>query len=150
MRTEGQARWIGVKLVILLKPSGKCCSWSAVVTEPTTSGSYLCHHLGKKPVWGFIESRFTRMELETFIPSEVGQKEKDKYHMISHIWNLIDSRNELFHRRETHWHGKETCGCQGGGRGSGIDWEFGINRWKLLPLEWISNEILLYSTGKYI
>ena len=34
--------------------------------------------------------------------------------------------------------------------GSGMDWEFGVNRCKLLPLEWISNEILLYSTGNYI
>ena len=31
-----------------------------------------------------------------------------------------------------------------------MDWEFGVNRCKLLPLEWISNEILLYSTRKYI
>ena len=31
-----------------------------------------------------------------------------------------------------------------------IDWEFEVNRCKLLPLEWISNEILLYSTGNYI
>ena len=28
-----------------------------------------------------------------------------------------------------------------------MDWEFGVNRCKLLPLEWINNEILLYSTG---
>ena len=31
----------------------------------------------------------TWRELETLILSEVSQKEKDKYHMISHIWNLI-------------------------------------------------------------
>ena len=31
----------------------------------------------------------TWTELETLILSEVSQKEKDKYHMISHIWNLI-------------------------------------------------------------
>ena len=31
----------------------------------------------------------TWMELETLILSEVSQKEKVKYHMISHIWNLI-------------------------------------------------------------
>ena len=30
----------------------------------------------------------TWMELETLILSEVSQKEKDKYHMILHIWNL--------------------------------------------------------------
>ena len=31
-----------------------------------------------------------------------------------------------------------------------MDWEFGVDRGKLLPLERISNEILLYSTGNYI
>ena len=44
----------------------------------------------------------TWMELETFILSEVSQKEKDKYHLISHIWNLIHSTNEPFHRKENH------------------------------------------------
>ena len=28
--------------------------------------------------------------------------------------------------------------------------ELGVNRYKLLHLEWISNEILLCSTGKYV
>ena len=36
----------------------------------------------------------TWMELETLILSEVSQKEKDKYHMTSHIWNLIQGTNE--------------------------------------------------------
>ena len=36
------------------------------------------------------------------------------------------------------------------GMGNGMDWKFGVNRCGLLPLEWISNEILLYSTGNYI
>ena len=31
-----------------------------------------------------------------------------------------------------------------------MDWEFGVSRFKLLHLEWISNEVLLYSTGNYI
>ena len=31
-----------------------------------------------------------------------------------------------------------------------MDWELRVNRCKLLHLEWISNEILLYSTGNYI
>lgn len=30
--------------------------------------------------------------------------------------------------------------------GSGMDWGFGISRCKLLCLEWIRNEVLLYST----
>ena len=33
-----------------------------------------------------------------------------------------------------------------GGGGSGMDWEFWVNRCKLLPSEWIINENLLYST----
>ena len=33
--------------------------------------------------------------------------------------------------------------------GSGRDWEFGISRCKLLHLEWISDEVLLYTTGNY-
>ena len=44
----------------------------------------------------------------------------------------------------------QTYGCQGGGGGSGMDWESGVNGCKLLPLEWISNEILLYSVGNCI
>ena len=36
------------------------------------------------------------------------------------------------------------------GGGSGMDWESGVNRCKILYLEWISNEILLHSTGNYI
>ena len=34
--------------------------------------------------------------------------------------------------------------------GSGLDWEFGVSRFKLLHLAWISNEILLYGTVNYI
>ena len=38
----------------------------------------------------------------------------------------------------------------GGGGGHGMDGESGVNRCKLLPLEWISNAIMLYSTGNYV
>ena len=34
--------------------------------------------------------------------------------------------------------------------GSGMDEEFGVSRCKPLHLEWISNGVLLYSTGNYI
>ena len=33
--------------------------------------------------------------------------------------------------------------------GSGMDREFGVGRCKLLHLEWIISEVLLYSTGNY-
>ena len=37
-----------------------------------------------------------------------------------------------------------------GGGGNGMDWELGVNRYKLLLLEWIYNEILLCSTENYL
>ena len=92
------------------------------------------------------------MEPETLILSEVRQKEKDKYHMISLISEIqcMAQMNLSTEKKQSHGHGEETCGCQGGGGGSGMDWEFGVSRCKLLHLEWISNEILLYSTGNCI
>ena len=64
----------------------------------------------------------TFMELVSFILSEVSQKDKDKYHMITYMWNLIYGTNAPIYRKETitHGHGKQTCACQGGGGGNGI------------------------------
>ena len=38
------------------------------------------------------------------------------------------------------------------GEEEGVGWigELGVNRCRLLPLEWISNEMLLCSTGNYV
>ena len=52
-------------------------------------------------------------------------------------------------QKQTHRYREQTCGCQGGGWGTGKDWEFGVSRCKLLHTEWI-NKVLLYSTGNYI
>ena len=41
------------------------------------------------------------MQPEIFILSEVSQKEKDKYHVISHLWNLIYGTNEPIYRKES-------------------------------------------------
>ena len=53
-------------------------------------------------------------------------------------------------KKQIHGLGEQTGGCQEGGGESGRDWEFGVSRCKVLHLEWISNEILLYSTGNCI
>ena len=47
-------------------------------------------------------------------------------------------------QKQTHGHREQMCDGQVGWRGSGMDWEFGVDRCKLLHLEWISNEVLLY------
>ena len=53
--------------------------------------------------------------------------------------------------KQTHRHREQICGCQGG-REEGVGWdgEIGAGRCKLLHLEQINNEFLLYSTGNYI
>ena len=89
----------------------------------------------------------TWMELEILILSGVSHKETQ--YGITYIWNLMYGTNESFCRKETDGLGEQTCGCQGEGEGggSGMDWRFGVSRCKLLHLEWISNEVLLYSAG---
>ena len=59
--------------------------------------------------------------------------------------------NEPIYRRETNsqtWT-RDLWLPRGHGE-SERDWEFGVRRCKLLLLEWIRNEVLLYSTGNYI
>ena len=41
------------------------------------------------------------MDLEIIILSEVSQKEKDKYHDITYVWNLKYDTNEHTHEIET-------------------------------------------------
>ena len=54
--------------------------------------------------------------------------------------------------KQTPGHREQTEGCQGGGEelGGGMEWEVGISRSKLLYIEWINNQALLYSTKSYI
>ena len=60
-------------------------------------------------------------------------------------WTLKHGTNEPLYR-----HREQTWGCQGGGGGSGMDWEFGVSRCQLGPLEPMSNAILLCSTGNSV
>ena len=53
----------------------------------------------------------------------------------------------LSNNKQTQKHREQTCGCSWG---SGMDREFEVGNYKLLHLEWISNEVLLYSTGDSI
>ena len=44
---------------------------------------------------------------------------------ITYIWNLMYGTNELFHRKEIHGLGEQTCGCHGG---RGKEW-VGLGIW---------------------
>ena len=63
------------------------------------------------------------------------ERERQIPYDVTYIWNLIYDTNEPFHRKENRRLGEQTCGCQGGVGGTGRDWEFGVNRCKLLPLD---------------
>ena len=64
------------------------------------------------------------------------------------MFSIITVFKKMFPQKQTHKHRGQTCGCQGGG--SGMDWEFWVSGCKLLHLEWISDEVVLYNTGNYI
>ena len=85
----------------------------------------------------------TWMELETLILSEVSQKEKDKYHMISLITGIKYTAQMNLSTE------KKIMDLVGGG-GTQRDWELGVNGCKLLLMERIYNEILLCSTKNYV
>ena len=70
-------------------------------------------------------------------------------HGITYMWNLQYWTNKPIYK-QTHRHREQTCGYQGGRwGGSRMDKEFRVSWCKLLHLKWISNEVLLYSTGNY-
>ena len=56
--------------------------------------------------------------------------------------------NLFTEQKQTHGLGEQTHGCQGGGGGSGMDWELGVSRRKLLHLEGISSAVLLVTCGE--
>ena len=60
------------------------------------------------------------------ILSEVSQKEKGKYHVISlNIWNLKYEPNGMYLQKQIHRHREQTCGSKGEG-GCGKD---GLGVW---------------------
>ena len=46
----------------------------------------------------------TWMQLGMLILSDVSQKEKDRYHEITYMWNLKHDTNELIYKIETDLH----------------------------------------------
>ena len=53
----------------------------------------------------------TWIDLEILILNEVSQREKDKYHDITYMWNLKYGINDPIHKTKTgHRHGKQICG----------------------------------------
>ena len=93
----------------------------------------------------------TWMKLESLMLSKTHQKKKDKYYMISHIYNLKYDTNELIHKTEIDMKNRLMIAKKGVRENDGLQvWEFGVGRCELLHFEWISNKVLMYSIGNYI
>ena len=66
----------------------------------------------------------TWMQLGILIRSK---SKRDRHHMISHMCNLnMAQMNISIEQKQTHRHGEQTCDCQEGGGGNGMDWKFGV------------------------
>ena len=62
------------------------------------------------------------------------------------MWNLKYHTNDLIYETETDSGIENRLVVARGG----MDGEFGISRGKLISIDWITSNILLYSTGSYI
>ena len=78
------------------------------------------------------------------------ERERQIPYGITYMWNLKYGTDEPISKTETDSQTWIADMWLPRGRGSGMDWEFGVKRRKLLHLEWIDNEVLLYSTGNYV
>ena len=96
----------------------------------------------------FVE---TWMDLETVIESEVSQKEKNKYCILTYICGTQkNGTDELVCRAEIEtqmqrtnvWTPRGESGSEGGG--GGMNWEIGIDIHTLICMKQITNKNLLY------
>ena len=103
----------------------------------------------RNEIGSFVE---TWMDLETIIQSEISQKEKNKYRILTHICgtqkNAID---ELVCRAEIETQMQRTNvwtprGESGGGWGGcgGMNWAIGIDMYTLTCIKLMTNKNLLY------
>ena len=71
---------------------------------------------------------------------------------ITSMWNLTCGTHELIYRTEIDSRTWRTDSWLLREKGEGVGWtgSLGVSRCKRLHLEWISNEVLLYSTGNCI
>ena len=76
------------------------------------------------------------------------ERERQIPYSITYTWNLKYGTNlKSTKQKQSHRHRNRPMVAKEEGRGSRMDRVWGC---KLLYLEWISNDVLLYSTGNYI
>ena len=86
------------------------------------------------------------MDLETVIQSEVSQKEKNKYCILTHICGIQkNDTDEFVFKAERETLTQKTNVWTPVGVGSGMNQEIGIDMYTLLYIKYITNENLLYT-----
>ena len=87
----------------------------------------------------------TWMDLEIVILSEVSQKEKNKYRILTRICGIQkDGKDELVCRAEIDTQMQRTNIWTPRGESSGMNWEIGIDIYTLICIKQITNKNLLY------
>ena len=89
------------------------------------------------------------MDLESVIQSKASQKEKNKYHILTHICGIQkNGTDEPVCQEEIETQMQRTnLWTPRGERGCGMNWEIGNDIYTLICIQQITNENLLYSTG---
>ena len=92
----------------------------------------------------------TWMDLEIIMLSEANQEDKDKYHIMSHMWNILKiiQMNLSTKQKQANRYRKQTQGYQRK-RSGRINQKYEINRYTVLYIKQINNKDLLYSTELY-
>ena len=104
--------------------------------------------LKKNKIMSFVAAW---MELEILMLSEVSQKEKDKYQMLSLIWNLKYDTDEFIYETESDpWTQRTDLWLPRGWGWGGMELEFGVGWCKLPYVGWTNSKVLLYSTWNYV
>ena len=103
----------------------------------------------RNEIGSFVE---TWMNIETAIQSEVSQKEKNKYRILTHVCGIQENGTdepvckaeiETQMQRTNGWTLSEESGGGDGG-GGGMNWEIGIDICALTCITQITNKNLLY------
>ena len=89
--------------------------------------------------------------IEIITPSEVRKRKTNNTWCHLHV-NLKYGTNEMVYKTSKLTNAEIrllVASGESGERGRGVDWKFGVIRFKLLHLEWIGNKVVLHSTGNY-
>ena len=102
----------------------------------------LLHHKKDKNRWHLQQCGCN----QRFSYRVTSERERQVPYDVTYMWNPKYGTNDPIYKTETD-HGKHLWLPGGGSR---MDGEFGVGGCRLLDLEWISNRILLYSTGNCV